>query len=151
MDASVNIHVLSISTAANLSEGIESLLTATGNHFKMLLKGPRNISDPKVAALQEILDVSPIRLKEIRISGGLLIPKSPFVFRPQLDREHSRLVVRDSLLNIDAWGHDPYELIEAVEIELDVLWRIYALADDSTLTLDAIAVKNALNRQFRFQ
>lgn len=151
MNFTIETHVLLTNALANLPGRVVSLLTTTGNQFIMFLEGPRSCSDAKSVALQESLDVSPIQLNEIQISGGKLIPTPPLVYHPVLNRKYLVLEISDSLLNIDAYGYNRDELIKSIEIELDVLWRNYAMADDSTLDPGAIELKNALEHRFRHQ
>jgi len=87
---------------------------------------------------------------EIHIRLGILVPIPPLEVCAELNKEWSVWLFEDKQLNIDASGNDEDELREAIRIEMDVLWRVYAMADNSTLDSGALAVKNALRQRFRF-
>lgn len=89
-------------------------------------------------------------IREIHIRLGILVPIPPLEVCAELDKDWSVWVFEDKQLNIDASGKNEDELECAIIDRMDVLWRVYAMADDSTLTKDAIAVKNALRQRFRF-
>ena len=102
--------------------------------------------------------IDPIELDRIQLwGGGVIIPTpSPIVFHPEVDysdfNDHERILfIRDSELNIDVWGLKRDELIESLKADLDSMWRIYALAEDSILCSKAVELKNALKLRFRHQ
>ena len=122
------------------------------------MEGPKNYPDPESATIQVDLDVSQIQLDEVEICNGTLISMPSLVLHPELDyadddhdHKHPVMVVRDPELNIDVWGYSQDELIETIEAQLDSLWSNFALADNSELTVGAVAVKNALKLRFQFQ
>ena len=92
-----------------------------------------------------------IIMSDFHISIGTLIATPPLEICEDFHPGNSRVLFIDEQLNIDASGSNEDELREAIRIEMDVLWRVYAMAEDATLDSGAIAVKNALRKRFRFK
>ncbi len=90
-------------------------------------------------------------IKEIHIPLGILVPIPPLeVCDCSFNEEWGRWIFEDKELNIDASGKNEDEMENAIINAMDGLWRVYAMAQDSTLTKGAISVKNALRQRFRF-
>lgn len=89
------------------------------------------------------LDLNPVKLSTIRGKGLILEIKRPLMIEPRF--EDQEVVLYYDEFNIIAAGQDREEAIKVFEDDFIWLWCEYALADDKSLSPDAIELKKRLH------
>lgn len=98
------------------------------------------------------VDLSPIPISVFSVDSSTIgiADGQPIILSPKLDEEsHQVFVVEDESLGLDVFASTRDELVSEVQSQLAVLWREYALEDDSKLTDSAIALKQRLLAKFK--
>jgi hypothetical protein len=95
----------------------------------------------KVNYIQE-LDLSPVKLSIIRGENITLKLSKPIIMEPLFENQEIVLYYDD--FNIIASGQNRDEAVKDFEQDFIWLWQEYALADDDSLSVDAITMKLAL-------
>ena len=78
--------------------------------------------------------------------GSTLVPWRPAFYLAERDGDGYAL--RDESIALDVYAPTVPELEAEAKSEIAFLWREYALADDDTLSLDALALKRTLLARF---
>lgn len=98
------------------------------------------------------VDLSPISISTFSVDSTAIgtVDGQPIVISPKLDEDsHQVFVVEDESLGLDVFASTRDELVSEIQAQLSVLWREYALENDSKLTDSAIALKNRLLAKFK--
>lgn len=105
----------------------------------------------KVVATTDIrpVDLDPIELRPFSVGNVRVEPAAPLTLTPELDETEQLFVLADDTIGIDLIAETRTELDEALQHELRLLWRDYALAPDNQLTKGAQALKRRLLTAFR--
>ncbi len=102
---------------------------------------PKEILD--VQDIREV-DLSPFYLARVPLAEGELTFRAPRRFQPELDESEQLYVLIDEELGVDVVAHSRDEVYETLLLDVEVLWRSYALAPDEELAPDAMALKKRL-------
>ena len=95
------------------------------------------------------VDLSPVVVERIDIEGGVLTPRAPLAFTPELDAATSQLYeVTDEALGIDVSSHTRDELVEDLHDEIRFLWAAYAKENPARLTPAAQDLAERLRTEF---
>ncbi len=124
-----------------LLENARELIQVTGRVILDENDQPKRITD--VEHIQE-LDLSPFYLEEFEYPERKLRFRKPVTITPELDDTGQLLCLRDSDLGINVHAFTRDELDEALEDQIHMLWRLYGLADNETLTSKAQQLKKNL-------
>ncbi len=88
-------------------------------------------------------------ISHFRFNGTRIVASKPLSIPVSFDMEDRLFIFQDTSLGIDVFSSGYESLRECIIDELQMLWGDYALEKDSTLAIDAIAVKQALLSRFR--
>lgn len=86
----------------------------------------------------------PIVLTDVSYRGKTLRFREPFTLFPGTDDETHCLIVDSRELNMTSWGRNRAELLADIRENVHIVWKLYALADDMILDLEAREVKRRL-------
>jgi len=95
------------------------------------------------------VDLDPIVLAPFTVDNVRVEPVATLTFTPELDETEQMFVLQDDTIGIDLIAETRAELDEALQHELRLLWRDYALVPDEKLTRGAQALKRRLLAAFR--
>jgi hypothetical protein len=90
------------------------------------------------------VDLSPFYVAEVQLADYVLRLREPLVLTPELDESKQLMCLVYPSLGIDVCAFTRDELDEALVVELDVLWRNYAKADDGKLSPASKELKREL-------
>lgn len=106
------------------------------------------VSFSKIETITEV-EFSVDKIVKFEVGGEPVKAKNPYGYFVGYDFQSRLFFVRDSDLGVDVFTESFEDVEREVQIDLDVLWRTYAVASDSSLTPDALALKSALQAKFR--
>jgi hypothetical protein len=95
------------------------------------------------------VDLDPIVLAPFMVGNVRVEPLAALTLTPELDETEQMFVLQDDAIGIDLIAETRAELDEALQHELRLLWRDYALVSDEKLTRGAQALKRRLLTAFR--
>lgn len=124
-----------------LLENPRELIQVTGEVIVDEDNQPKRIVD--VNDIREV-DLSPFHVAEVQLTDFVLRLREPLVLAPELDESQQLMCLTVPSLGVDVCAFTRDELDEALVVELDVLWRNYAKADDDELSPVALEMKRAL-------
>jgi len=127
-----------------LLENPRELIQVTGEVIVDEDNQPKRIVD--VNDIREV-DLSPFYLAEVQLDDYALRLREPLALTPELDESQQLMCLVYPSLGVDVCAFTRDELDEALVVELDVLWRNYAKAEDDRLSPAARELKRGLVAQ----
>lgn len=98
----------------------------------------------------EEFDRTPIEIPQIDLGNSeLLQPLERIVAEVGFDEESALYTAVISTIGVDVFSENREELEELISVELQMLWKHYAEAEDEKLTTPAIALKQRLKSRFQ--
>ncbi len=97
----------------------------------------------KIQAVENIqpLDLSDFSVSEVSCGASVLRFRSPMVLTPQLSDSQQFLMLHHDELDIDVIAQTREELLAELNEQIGLLWKEYALEDDSKLSKTASQLK----------
>lgn len=95
------------------------------------------------------MDLSPIRVTEVRRNDRILRPIHAIELIPEPDESEQLITLRHPELGIDLFVDTHAELESALQDQIDFLWHTYALGDRSRMTRGAAELADRLRHAFR--
>lgn len=128
-----------------LFENRRGLIQVTGRVVLDENGAPTKIID--VNDIRE-LDLSPLVVDTIKAGGVTLRTQRVIALEPTIDETQQLLCVVDTGLGIDAFARTREALVGELHEQIGMLWQEYALANDATLDVEAVKMKQALRAAF---
>ncbi|NMB40669.1 MAG: hypothetical protein GX996_01870 [Firmicutes bacterium] len=122
-------------------DNLKDVIQVTGRVQLDALGHPDKIID--AIAIRE-LNLSTVKLSKISSSGVTLELAQPFIIEPYFDEKEQEVILEYPEFHIIATGLTREDAIYTFEEDFVWLWKEYAMADDSELSLDAVQLKNTL-------
>lgn len=98
----------------------------------------------------EEFDRSPISIATVKLNETeTLQPSEDVIATVGFDEQSALYTAVIPEINVDVFSEDRAELEELVAVEIGMLWKNYAVAEDSSLTVSAQALKKRLTSRFR--
>jgi hypothetical protein len=115
---------------------------------------PRINQKGDVSSFQTIDSVSELEpslapIEEFMMGNSTIKANRPLSIPVTVEWDERLFIFQDAAIGIDAYANAYNDLRQSILDELAVLWRNYAMAEDTELDLEAQAVKQALLSRFR--
>ncbi|SHL33462.1 hypothetical protein SAMN02745216_05028 [Desulfatibacillum alkenivorans DSM 16219] len=107
----------------------------------------------QIVQVEEIHDLilSRFHREEVELPESVLIFDPPLVLEPELVEDDQLVCLRDATLGIDVFASTIEDLADELNQEIRMLWRSYALENDSALSPKALELKRNLLKRIREQ
>lgn len=134
----------------NYAEELEDLLVDSRRELIQVTGRVLRDEDGELKDIYDVeeiapLDLSPLELSEVEYSGLRLKLRQPVQLQPKLSEDQPPfLTVEYPELGIDVLAGQVTGLMDEIAVDLAMLWRTYALAEDQELAPQALALKHRL-------